>query len=95
MAEFIASSSLLLALLNPLLIIVYLADIMKNLDRAQFRRVLIRAGLISGAVFCGFALLGDAIFSRLIQAEFASFQIFGGLIFEMIMRGVGAWLEKL
>jgi small neutral amino acid transporter SnatA (MarC family) len=44
----------------------------------------VRAGLIAGAVFCCFAILGDAIFSRVIQAEFASFQIFVGLIFVLI-----------
>lgn len=80
MAELLASFSLLLTLLNPFLLVVYLIQPMKSLDRAQFRWVLLRAGLIAGAVFCCFAILGDAIFSRLIQAEFASFQIFGGLV---------------
>jgi len=84
MAEFIKSTTLLLLLLNPFLIIIYLMDVVQSLDRVQFRRVLIRAGLIAGAVFCCFAVLGDAIFSNLMQAEFASFQIFGGIIFLLI-----------
>lgn len=84
MAELFESGSLLLALLNPFLLVVYMADMMQKLDQAQFRRVLIRAGFIAGAVFCCFAVLGDVIFSRVIHAEFASFQIFGGLIFILI-----------
>jgi small neutral amino acid transporter SnatA (MarC family) len=78
------SGSLLLALLNPFLLVVYLTDLISKLDRSQFRRVLVRAGLIAAAAFCSFAVLGDVIFSRVIHAEFASFQIFGGLVFVLI-----------
>jgi small neutral amino acid transporter SnatA (MarC family) len=84
MAEFIGSGSLMLALLNPFLLVVYLVDLMQKLEQDQFRRVLVRAGLIAGAVFCSFSILGDLVFSRVIQAEFASFQIFGGLVFLLI-----------
>jgi small neutral amino acid transporter SnatA (MarC family) len=45
---------------------------------------LILAGLSSSVVFCCFAILGDAIFATLLQAQFASFQIFGGLVFLLI-----------
>ena len=90
---------LLLALLNPFLLIVYLADLFKKLDRSQFRRVLVGAGGITTVTFCCFAVLGDAIFSSVIHAEFASFQIFGGLIFVMVgiqfvFHGPGA-IEQL
>jgi small neutral amino acid transporter SnatA (MarC family) len=84
MTDFLKSCSLMLALLNPFLLVVYLVDLMAKLDRREFRRVLLRAGLIAGGVFCSFTILGDAVFSRIIQAEFASFQIFGGLIFVLI-----------
>ena len=84
MNEFLKSATLLLVLLNPFLVIVYLIDVVQKLEKTQFRRVLIRAGLISSAVFCAFAILGDAIFANLMQAQFASFQIFGGIIFLMI-----------
>ncbi|MEQ8785693.1 MAG: MarC family protein [Pirellulaceae bacterium] len=84
MNEFFRASSLLLALLNPFLVIIYLQDVVQKLDGRVFRRVLIRAGLIAGGVFCCFALLGDAIFSTIIQADFASFQIFGGVVFLLI-----------
>ena len=84
MTEFVRSGALLLVLLNPFLVIVYLIDVMQKLDRLQFRNVLIRAGLIATAVFCSFAMLGDVIFSDIVQANFASFQIFGGIVFLLI-----------
>ena len=84
MTEFIRSTGLLLVLLNPFLVSVYLIDVFEKLDRKQFTQVLIRAGLIASIVFCCFAMLGDAVFSRIVQAEFASFQIFGGVVFLLI-----------
>ena len=95
MTDVLRSMSLLLALLNPFLVIVYLVDVVEKLDQILFRRVLIRAGLIATAVFCCFALLGDAVFSSVVQAEFASFQIFGGVVFlviglQFVFRGLNA-----
>lgn len=82
--DFIKSSVLLFVLLNPFLVIIYLIDILQKNDYVTFSKVLIYAALISLLVFCGFAFLGDAIFSDIVQAEFASFQIFGGIIFLII-----------
>ncbi|MEQ9407631.1 MAG: MarC family protein [Fuerstiella sp.] len=84
MSEFLRAVTLLLVLLNPFLVIVYLVDVVEKLNGKVFARVLLRAGLIAGAVFCCFAILGDAIFTRVFQAEFASFQIFGGVVFVLI-----------
>ena len=84
MSDFIKSSALLLVLLNPFLVVLYLVDVVEKLERRQFAAVLIRAGVISSVVFCSFAILGDAIFSNVVQAEFASFQIFGGVVFLLI-----------
>lgn len=84
MIEFVKSATLLLVLLNPFLVIVYLIDLVEKLERRQFRSVLIRAGLIACGVFCCFAILGDAVFSSVLQANFASFQIFGGVVFLII-----------
>ncbi len=84
MPDFLQAIALLLALLNPFLVIVYLSDVVQTLDRSTFSRVLLRAGLIAGVVFSCFALAGDAIFSGIIQAEFGSFQIFGGIVFLLI-----------
>jgi len=84
MTDFFRSTTLLLTLLNPFLIIIYLVDVVQKLKQKQFRLVLVRAGLIAGSVFCSFAILGDTIFSGLMQVEFASFQIFGGIVFLLI-----------
>ncbi|WP_303922954.1 MarC family protein [Draconibacterium sediminis] len=84
MTEFTRSILLLLVLLNPFLVIVYLIDIVQKLDNKQFRRVLIRAGFISCIAFCSFAVLGDRIFSDVFQVRFASFQLFGGIVFLLI-----------
>jgi len=81
---FISSVLLLLMLLNPFLLIIYLIDLIQDLNAREFNRVVIRAGLISSGVFAIFALLGDAIFTDLLQARFASFQVFGGVIFLLI-----------
>ncbi len=81
---FTKSFTLLLMLLNPFLMIIYLIDLVQDLEMRTFSRVLVRAGLISSAIFIVFALLGDVIFSRLLQARFESFQIFGGIVFLII-----------
>jgi multiple antibiotic resistance protein len=84
MTDIINSSALLLMLLNPFLVVVYLIDVMQKLERKTFQHVLFRAGIIASIVFCIFAILGDTIFSEIIQVEFASFQIFGGIVFLLI-----------
>ncbi len=84
MTEFLTSSALLLVLLNPFLVIIYLIDVVQKLDRRKFLCVMVGAGGISAGVFCVFAVAGDAIFSDLVRAEFASFQIFGGIVFLLI-----------
>ncbi len=84
MSDFISSSTLLLMLLNPFLVVVYLIDVMQKLERKTFNQVLIRAGVIAAIVFTVFAILGDTVFSEIVQVEFASFQIFGGIVFLLI-----------
>jgi small neutral amino acid transporter SnatA (MarC family) len=76
-----ASALLLFALLNPFLMSVYLIDLITDLPRAVFVRVLARGALISAVVFSVFAWTGDAIFSDVLHVRFASFQVFGGIIF--------------
>ncbi len=84
MIDLVKSTVLLLVLLNPFLVIVYLVDMVEKLDWKSFSGVLIRGGLIAAVVFCCFAVVGDFIFSGIVQAEFASFQIFGGVVFLLI-----------
>ena len=84
MAEILKSATLLFVLLNPFLLIVYLTDIVQKLDQKEFRQIILRASIIASVVFCFFSVLGDAIFVRFMQVDFASFQIFGGIVFFLI-----------
>lgn len=84
MSEFYQSVSLLLALLNPFLVIIYLIDVIQKLDQAVFGKILLRAGIIASTVFCSFALGGEYLFTKLIHVDFASFRIFGGIVFLLI-----------
>lgn len=71
-------------LLNPFLMVVYMIDVFDKLPVPTFRNVVIRAGIISIIVFSIAAILGDVLFRVLLQAEFASFQVFGGIVFLLI-----------
>lgn len=82
--SFISSATLLLMLLNPFLLILYLIDLVQEMDFPSFSKVLIRAGAISGLVFVLFAWVGDQMFTNVLHARFASFQIFGGIVFLLI-----------
>ena len=84
MREIFNSLVLMLFLLNPMLVVIYLVDVMQKVDKTKFRRVLIRAGIIATFVFCFFAVMGDYFFQKIMQANFASFQVFGGIIFLLI-----------
>ena len=84
MNEIIKSILLLLVLLNPFLLVIYLVDVIRKVKKEEFTKVLLRAGLIACFVFCAFAILGDAVFSDFMQVDFASFQIFGGIVFLII-----------
>jgi small neutral amino acid transporter SnatA (MarC family) len=84
MLPFIKSMLLLLILLNPFLLVVYLMDLVQDMEKKVFSRILLRAGIISLAVFVTFAAIGETIFTSVIQARFASFQIFGGVVFLLI-----------
>jgi multiple antibiotic resistance protein len=78
------AATLLLVLLNPFLLSIYLVELMDRLDAKTFRNVLVRGTLVSGAVFAIFALTGDAFFRSVLQVRFASFLIFGGVLFLFI-----------
>lgn len=82
--DFIGAPMLLFMLLNPFLVILYLLDVVKKQSKRQFARNLTKAGFWSILVFSCFAVLGDFLFERVFQASFASFRIFGGVIFLII-----------
>jgi len=84
MDPFLKSLALFLVLFNPFLMSIYLLDLIQELDRVVFLRVLLRATLISGAVFALFAWGGEAIFTNLLQVDFSSFLIFGGVVIFLI-----------
>ena len=84
MNPFFESTALLLVLLNPFLVMLYILDLVEKLPAARFRSVMIRGSLIATSIFLLLSLLGDAVFTTVIQAEFASFQIFGGIIFLLV-----------
>jgi multiple antibiotic resistance protein len=81
---FIRSTMLLLVLLNPFLMSIYLLDLIEKLDDRTFFATLTRGVLIATAVFCLFAIGGDAVFADVFQVRFASFLVFGGLVFIVI-----------
>ena len=94
-AEFANATLFLFVLLNPFLLIVYLADPVSRLTLARFATALMGAGIIGIGIFCVFALIGDLIFVRILHARFASFQVFGGLVFllialQFVFRGPGS-----
>jgi multiple antibiotic resistance protein len=80
----VEASLLLFMLLNPFLLAVYLLDPFEKLSSREFGRVLVRAGVISTVVFILFAHVGSVVFTELLQARFASFQVFGGVVFLLI-----------
>jgi multiple antibiotic resistance protein len=74
----------MLLLLNPFLLILYLLDLIRKLDHPTFSKVLCRAACISFVVFIIFSAAGDVLFEQILQAKFASFQVFGGIVFLLI-----------
>lgn len=84
LTEAIRSALLMLMLLNPFLLVVYLTDVFEKVPSRTFTVIMVRAGLVSSVVFVLFALLGEFIFTDILQAHFSSFQVFGGIIFLII-----------
>ncbi len=78
------SFALLFALLNPFLLGVYMLGAIRGLPPATFRAVLARGAALACTVFGVFAVAGDSLFGSFVPARFASFQIFGGIVFLMI-----------
>jgi multiple antibiotic resistance protein len=90
---------LFLVLLNPFTLSIYLVEVIKALDFFRFSKLLLWASFISLFAFVGFALAGDALFEKIFQVRFASFQIFGGITFLIIgirlILGMGPAIEAL
>jgi len=84
MTEFSKAALLLLVIVNPFALSVYLADILRHTSLPTFGGIVARACAVSAFVFGIFAWTGDAIFSQILQVHFASFQVFGGVLFLLI-----------
>jgi multiple antibiotic resistance protein len=84
MRAFIDSVVLLFVLLNPFLLSIYLLDLIQDLEEKTFRGVLVQGALISTVTFVFFAFAGDIIFDRVLHVRFASFLIFGGIVFLLV-----------
>jgi small neutral amino acid transporter SnatA (MarC family) len=75
-----------------------LIDLIESLDDQTFFSTLTRGVVIATVVFCLFAVGGDAIFADVFQVRFASFLVFGGIVFiviglRFIQAGPGALAE--
>jgi small neutral amino acid transporter SnatA (MarC family) len=84
MNHFVRSTVLLIVILNPFALSIYLIDMLRQHSTGTVLGIMLRACAISGAVFVTFALVGNGIFQDVLQARFASFQIFGGILFLVI-----------
>lgn len=82
--KFVSSAVLLFVLLNPFLMSVYLLDLIQDMTWRAFFAVMIRGASIACVVFVAFGLLGDTIFTDILQVRFASFVLFGGVIFLLV-----------
>lgn len=90
---------LFLVLLNPFTLSIYLLGVIKALNFIQFSKQIFWASFMSLLAFVSFALAGDALFERVFQVRFASFQVFGGITFLIIgirlILGTGPPMEAL
>lgn len=68
-------------LLNPFFMSVYMMDAILKMPWGRFATALIRDATVSVLVFVVFAAFGDVVFTNVLQVRFASFRIFGGLLF--------------
>lgn len=81
-----------LVMLNPFALFLYLEPIRKQLSHQDFIRVVFKSTIISLSICFLFFLFGDTIFRDILQINFESFRIFGGIIifsyaFYFIVRG--------
>jgi len=69
-----------LVLLSPFALFIYLKPIMQELSQRDFIKVLLKATVISFAIFFIFLISGDFIFKQILNINFEAFRIFGGII---------------
>ena len=69
-----------LVLLSPFALFIYLKPVMQELSHRDFIKVLVKATVISFAIFFVFLISGDFIFKQVLSINFEAFRIFGGII---------------
>ncbi len=84
MREFLASLIPFLAILNPFALCLYLTGVMEDLDTRTFAWVLVRACLISWAVFALFAWSGEPLLNDFLRISPQAMRVFGGVIFFIV-----------
>jgi len=87
-----------LVLLSPFALFLYLRPVMKELSQQDFIKLLLKATMISFAIFFVFLVTGDFIFKQVLNINFESFRIFGGIIifsiaYLFIMKGQKAFFH--
>ena len=83
MSESIGSFAAFLVILNPFALCLYLSGVIEDLTHKNSFRVVIQASLISGTVFCLFAVFGDGVLN-LLGIRPGALRLFGGLVFLVI-----------
>ena len=63
---------------------IYLIELIRGMSLRDFGTQLVRAGIVSLAVFLLFAWAGEVLFEDIMQVRFLSFMIFGGITFLII-----------
>ena len=76
----VAAIVALLVMMNPFAIFIYMDPIMKSLHHRGFLMVFVKATAISFFVLLFFFLVGEVFFKNVLQINFDSFRIFGGIV---------------
>lgn len=87
-----------LVLLSPFALFLYLRPVMQELSNRDFIKVLVKATIISFVIFFVFLASGDFVFNQILNINFESFRIFGGIIifsiaYLFIMKGQKAFFQ--
>jgi multiple antibiotic resistance protein len=82
--QFIRSATLLFVLLNPFFMSIYLLDLIEEMSWREFSKTFAQGAAISAAVFVFVGWVGEALFTNVLQVQFASFLVFGGLLFLVV-----------
>jgi multiple antibiotic resistance protein len=87
-----------LVMINPFALFLYLRPVMIDLKPDRFRRVMLRASLISLVMFLIFVGTGNTLFTEILNVRFHSFRLFGGIVifsfaYLFIVKGEAALIQ--